>query len=218
MNKRAAIALTAVAVVAAAAYYMFRTPKGSSTVTDLNDPFAPIIEDPVINVSAPQLLEIDDGPGWFNSLAQEARHVASTVSAFFYPSGEKYRGLTDAAEARYGLPHGLIYRQCYQESHFRDDIITGKVRSAAGAVGILQIIPRYHPDIGEAGALDPAKAIPYAAKFMSQLKKQFGTWEIALAAYNWGPGNVARTASINWPQETKKYVKEITADVNVRNV
>lgn len=216
---RAAVAIGAVAAVTAAAWYFFiRAPRGETSITDLNDPFAPVIEDPVINVSAPQLLEIDDTPGWFDRLSQEARRVASSVGQFFNPSGEKYRPLFDAAESKYGIPHGLLFRQAYQESHFRDDIISGKVRSAAGAVGIMQIVLRWHPLLSEAQAINPATAIPYAGKYLRDLRKQFGTWELALAAYNWGPGNVSKTPAAQWPAETKNYVAEITADVNVRVV
>lgn len=128
--------------------------------------------------------------------------------------GEKYRPLFDRAEAQYSLPQGLLFRQAFQESRFRDDIVSGETRSPAGAVGIMQIIPKWHPEIGERGALDPAIAIPYAAKFMRQLYNQFGSWEKALAAYNWGPGNLQKQPDpYKWPTETRNYVTSIARDV-----
>lgn len=129
-------------------------------------------------------------------------------------SGEPYRAMLESASQKYGLPWPLLARVAWQESRFRPDVISGKVRSSAGAVGIMQIIPRWHPELGEAGALDPAQAIPYAAKFLRRLFDKFGSWELALAAYNWGEGNVARSTNESaWPKETFAYVRDVTSDV-----
>jgi soluble lytic murein transglycosylase-like protein len=129
-------------------------------------------------------------------------------------NGEKYRPLFDAAESVNGIPAGLLFRQAYQESRFRDDIITGETVSSAGAVGIMQIIPYWHPDLGTAGALDPARAIAYAGRYLAQLYRQFGTWGKALAAYNWGPGNLSQHPNPStWPAQTRDYVTSILGDV-----
>jgi soluble lytic murein transglycosylase-like protein len=53
---------------------------------------------------------------------------------------------------------------------------------------------------------DPKQAIPAAGKYLSSLKEQTGSWEGAVAAYNWGPGNVARKGIENAPQETQDYL------------
>lgn len=137
------------------------------------------------------------------------------VRKFQYEKGEKYRPLFDAAERQYGLPPGLLFRQAFQESHFRDDIISGAIRSVAGATGIMQIVPKFHPEVGESGALNPSIAVPYAARILSQWKQQFGSWPLALAAYNAGPGNVKKYNGIPPFAETKKYVSDILADVNL---
>lgn len=127
------------------------------------------------------------------------------------------RGVFASAGAQYGLPAGLLEAVAYRESRFRADIISGATRSSAGAVGIMQIIPRWHPEVGEAGALDPKRAIPYAAKYLRQLRDQFGSWTLALAAYNWGPGNLskARDDRSKWPAETRTYVDEITRNAGL---
>lgn len=131
-----------------------------------------------------------------------------------YPRGREYQSAFEAAEQSNDIPPGLLARQAYQESHFRDDIISGATVSKAGAVGIMQIVPRWHPDVN---AYDPLESINYAAHFLAGLHRQFGTWPLALAAYNWGPGNVAQHKNdvMSWPLETQNYVRQITADVNV---
>ena len=121
------------------------------------------------------------------------------------------------AEQRNGVPAGLLHRQMYQESRFRSDIIDGRTGSSAGAFGIAQIVPRWHPDVDP---LDPIASIYYAAAYMKRLYDRFGSWSLALAAYNWGQGNQNRDLADGiigneWPDETRRYVAEITADVEV---
>lgn len=126
------------------------------------------------------------------------------------------------AEALNGIPDGLLHRQLYQESHFRSDIIGetpdgNKVIiptiSAANAQGIAQIVPRWHPNINP---WDVRASIYYAASFMKRLYGKFGNWESALAAYNWGEGNISRAPLYDsWPPETQNYVTQITNDVQV---
>lgn len=132
---------------------------------------------------------------------------------------EKYRALFAMAGSSYGLPTGLLEAVAYQESRFREDIITGAVRSGAGAVGIMQIVPKWHPELGEAGALDPAQAVPYAARYLRRLFERFGTWRLALAAYNWGQGNLATAIKDGtpnkWPAETVAYVGAITSNAGL---
>lgn len=123
---------------------------------------------------------------------------------------EKYRAAIAAAEFKYSLPSGLLHRLIYQESHFRSDIITGKTISAAGAVGIAQIVPKWHPGVDP---LDPLASIDYAASYLRQLRKQTGSWAEAIAAYNWGIGNLKRAGLENAPRETREYVASITRDV-----
>jgi len=128
-----------------------------------------------------------------------------------YPRGIEYKHVFQAAEFQYNIPYGLLARQAWQESRFREDIITGKKMSAANAQGIMQIVPRWHPDVNP---LDPVASIMYAAKYDTELYRAFGTWELALAAYNWGPSNVANAKHKRsvWPIETIKYASEILAD------
>lgn len=116
------------------------------------------------------------------------------------------------AERKHGLPHNLLARVLYQESRYRDDIINGEVLSSAGAVGIAQIVPRWHPDVDP---LNVSAAIDYAGQYLAQLHRQFGSWPLALAAYNWGPGNVSTKGPASYPEETRNYVAQITGDVGV---
>ncbi len=122
----------------------------------------------------------------------------------------KYLPRLAAAESKYDLPTDLLARVAYQESRWRDDIATGQLQSPAGAQGLMQIIPAMHPGVNP---LDTSAAIDYAAKYLRQLFKQFGSWRLAVAAYNAGPGNVKKYAGIPPFAETQKYVRDVFADV-----
>lgn len=127
-------------------------------------------------------------------------------------TADKYLEEIARAERTHGLPRDLLARLIYQESRFRQDIITGKVQSSAGAQGIAQIVPKWHPNVDP---LNPVESIHYAARYLKQLRDQFGDYRLALAAYNWGPGNVRKygTQPDKWPTETKNYVSQILGDV-----
>lgn len=147
------------------------------------------------------------------SSASELATVMDDLPNWQIPTaGKAYAGYFDASERRHGLPQNLLARVAYQESRFRQDIITGKVKSSAGAVGIMQLVPKYHPTVNP---LDPPAAIDYAGRFLRQLGTRFGDWKLALAAYNAGPGNVEKYKGIPPFPETQAYVREISADVRL---
>lgn len=126
--------------------------------------------------------------------------------------GTKYDALIVASANNAGIPPDLLYRLLYQESRFREDIITGATRSPVGALGIAQFMPATAIEwLGsEAAALDPKKAIPGAAKYLAWLIRMFsGNVKAAVAAYNWGIGNVKKKGLDNAPQETRNYVAAI---------
>jgi soluble lytic murein transglycosylase-like protein len=122
-------------------------------------------------------------------------------------------------EDKYGIPRDLLARVAYQESHFRQDIISGQTLSSVGAIGIMQLLPQYFPGAG----LSPAADIDTAGKLLSELYARFNDWQVALAAYNWGGGNVHHEYAmdadkyvlIDMPVQTQNYVKQIVADVPI---
>lgn len=135
-------------------------------------------------------------------------------------TAERYLVEIRNAEATNGLPFNLLGRLLYQESRFRPDIISGERKSSAGAIGIAQIVPKWHPTVDP---YDPIASIRYAGQFLAQLKRQLGTWDKAVAGYNTGAGNVqkaiakASTTGRDWldhvADETKNYVTEIFRDL-----
>lgn len=136
--------------------------------------------------------------------------VTDMIKSYVYPArAEQYLPLFQMAEGRYQLPEGLLVRVAQQESGFDPNAKNAK----SGAAGMMQIVPKWHPELSN--PYDPVLAIPYAAKYLRQLYDQFHSWKLALAAYNWGPGNLQKYGISKAPAETRNYVAQITSDVPV---
>jgi soluble lytic murein transglycosylase-like protein len=122
-------------------------------------------------------------------------------------AGRPWEGAFVAASAQHGLPAGLLSRVAWQESRYDPQAYN----AGSGASGMMQIVPRFHPGVDP---WKPDEAIPYAAGYLRQNFDRFGSWELALAAYNAGPGNVEKYDRKVPPfAETVEYVRSILRDV-----
>ena len=139
------------------------------------------------------------GSNWLSNAAKNAGQLWDDL----------YSTLTQA-EIDNGIPAGLLTRVAYQDSRFRPDIISGQTRSGAGAAGLMQLVPKWYPGVN---VLDTDQAIEAAATSLAGYYNQFGSWALALAAYNGGPGNVAKYGGIPPFTETQNYVAQILRDV-----
>lgn len=142
--------------------------------------------------------------------------IGTAISIIWAPPGsaDPYLESINAAELRYGLPSGLLARLLYQESRYRPEIIDGSKRSSAGAVGIAQFMPATARDLG-IDPTNPYQSIDAAGKYLRRLYDSTGSWSDALAAYNWGIGNVQRKGLAAAPTETQNYVSQITSDLGI---
>lgn len=132
------------------------------------------------------------------------------VAALNDPANADIIGLLAGAEAKYGLPAGLLVRQAWQESRFNPSA----VNAWSGAKGLMQFMPATAAEWG-VSVFDPASSADGAARYMVWLYNKLGSWSLALAAYNWGIGNVMRKGMAAAPKETRDYVAQIGADTGV---
>ena len=94
---------------------------------------------------------------------------------------------TAALDAEYGYPTGTMDRLVRAESGGRPSVV-----SAKGAIGLGQLEPGTAKQLG-VDPWDPDQNLAGSARYLSQLRKQFGgSLPLALAAYNEGPGNLQR--------------------------
>ena len=152
--------------------------------------------------------------GTLQTLWENALTTVGAVNWQSVGEGPTYMPYFATTEQQYGIPTNLLARIGYQESHFRADIINGSTVSPAGAVGIMQLMPEYFPNAGQ----NPVSDIATAGQYLAQLYQEFGDWQVATAAYNDGPGNLAKYEAgtiTTLPLETQNYVADVFADVPV---
>lgn len=80
--------------------------------------------------------------------------------------------------------------------------------SKKGAVGMLQLLPSTFAQYGRGNIRNPADNIQAGAHYLRYLKNTYGSWELALAAYNAGEGAVARYRGVPPYRETEDYVSK----------
>lgn len=120
------------------------------------------------------------------------------------PAAEPYLATIDELEKAHGMPAGLLGKLVDRESNFDPN-----AKSSAGAVGLVQLMP-IHSKVDRTDAM---ASLSYGAQYLTQLKKRFGTWDKALAAYNWGEGNLSKALRKHGPQWMTRLPKETSAYV-----
>lgn len=208
--------------------------------------FSPKVEDAPLDVGSTELTFPSD-PALVGRLAAEVKttqsdfpivvndYVAGWISYFSNsPTGHAHLKRSLERAGRYkemilktlrdnGVPQDLIY-QAVAESGFQPQALN----RSSGAGGMWQFMPFSSYGLARNGyfdeRFDPEKSTLAYAKYMKSLYAQLGDWYLAMAAYDWGPGNVQRVVSRTgyadfWelyrrnvlPAETRNYVPGIIA-------
>jgi len=138
------------------------------------------------------------GPG------QDPSPPAGATLPSFVPA--RFRDPLVASAAKWNVSAALLAAQLMAESNFNPFAV-----SPAGAQGIAQFMPSTAASYGLADPFDPVEAIDAQAHLMSDLIHQFGSPELALAAYNAGPAPVEACHCVPAIPETSAYVARIMA-------
>ncbi len=104
---------------------------------------------------------------------------------------------------REGVPPELFLALVHAESSFNP-----KALSRVGAIGLTQLMPATAKELG-VNPHDPVQNLVGGARYLRWQFERFGSWKLALAAYNAGPTRVARLGRIPNITETKNYVSKI---------
>jgi membrane-bound lytic murein transglycosylase D len=139
--------------------------------------------------------------------------------------GGKYKAIIQKALADQGIPQDLFYL-AVAESGFQPQVVNAR----SGAGGMWQFMPTGAYGLARNAYVDerfdPEKSSVAYAKYMKTLYNQLGDWYLAMAGYDWGPGNiqkaVMRTGYADFwelykrnslPKETKAYVPQVLAAI-----
>lgn len=126
-----------------------------------------------------------------------------SVPAFSGRYDGPYLDLARDAAARHGIPADLFLRLVQQESGWNPQAVSPK-----GAIGLAQLMPGTAQLLG-VDATDPVQNLEGGARYLRAQYETFGTWPLALAAYNAGPGAVQEHGGIPPYAETQGYVRAI---------
>jgi len=119
----------------------------------------------------------------------------------------KYRGeylqLARTAAALHSVPEDLFLRLVQQESGWHP-----RAKSHKGAIGLAQLMPGTARKLG-VDPHDPRQNLEGGARYLRQQYERFGSWRLALAAYNAGPEAVEKHGGVPPYRETRNYVRAI---------
>jgi soluble lytic murein transglycosylase-like protein len=115
----------------------------------------------------------------------------------------QYLEVARAAARKHGIPEDLFLRLVQQESGWNPG-----ARSHKGATGLAQLMPGTARVLG-VDENDPHQNLDGGARYLRMQYDRFGSWRLALAAYNAGPEAVEKHGGIPPYAETRGYVKAI---------
>ncbi|MBW2061359.1 MAG: lytic transglycosylase domain-containing protein [Deltaproteobacteria bacterium] len=119
-------------------------------------------------------------------------------------SGQDFDALIEQAARRNDLDSNLVRAVIKAESDFNP-----MTESKKGARGLMQLMPGTARELGVMDTFDPVQNIEGGCRYLRQMLDRYsGDLSQALAAYNWGPGNLDRSQG-SLPEETRTYLKRV---------
>lgn len=128
----------------------------------------------------------------------------------FSGDSSAYDHIIKEAAQRHQVPEGLIKAVIKVESNFNPQATSPK-----GAMGLMQLMPGTARDLGVRQAYNPEQNIDGGTRYLKEMLDRYkGSVPMALAAYNFGPGNLEKGRSL--PQETRNYLETVGRLYNTR--
>jgi hypothetical protein len=142
-----------------------------------------------------------------NSTAPSAAPSSGQLAVSHPPTADDICRAVEQDAAENELPVEFFARVIWQESRFNALAVSNK-----GARGIAQFMPATADYRGLVDPFDPIESLQNSARYLRDLKQQFGNLGLAAAAYNAGPGRVSAWLASRrpLPEETRNYVAIIT--------
>lgn len=149
------------------------------------------------------------------SLIQRIKQTQSFGNVGMNHLASSFAATVNNASQKYGVDASLIHAVIQTESSYRPDAV-----SSAGAKGLMQLMDGTAKGLGVTDSFDPTQNIEGGTRYLSMLLKKYnGQEQVALAAYNAGPGRVDRTGITTneelqqklhlLPQETQRYIGKV---------
>ena len=130
---------------------------------------------------------------------------AQIPDGYEVPDAGELSSMVQKAADSYNLPEALIYAVIQVESNG-----DSRAESHRGAAGLMQLMPATAQELGVDDVWDPAQNIDGGSRYLQQMLSRYdGDLTLSLAAYNAGPGNVAKYSGVPPFRETKNFIDRV---------
>ena len=153
----------------------------------------------------------DDSMNWMGNMGASygfdlpvSKIQQPSASIESYPKPVALNDIINQASEIYNVDSDLIQAVIRAESNFDPNSTSSK-----GAMGLMQLMPETAKELGVENAYNPVENIHAGTRYLKMLIDRYeGNTPLALAAYNWGMGNVERPDS-RLPRETQNYITRV---------
>ena len=147
------------------------------------------------------------------TVKEVSKHWQEAPKHDAYSSPRELAPIIRQASEKYGVDRGLIRAVIKAESNFQPQSTSPK-----GAMGLMQLMPETALEVGVKDPYDPFENIMGGTRYLKGLLNRYqGNVPLALAAYNWGAGNVERYPD-RLPRETRNYIMRVTQEYRAAKV
>jgi len=142
---------------------------------------------------------------WSDFFPQKIVQTAEAAKENFFKTQVPFGSIIYNEAKKQNVPPELVAAVVHTESKFKPN-----ARSGAGAMGLMQLVPKTGRWMGAQNLMNPNENIMAGTKYLKYLNDRFnGDQQKVIAAYNAGEGNVRRFGGVPPFKETRNYVQRV---------